>query len=595
MKNIPQRLSDIRELLAQHKLEAYIVPSNDPHFSEYVADRWKCREWLSGFNGSAGTLLVTTTSAALWTDSRYFIQAEEQLKGSGIELMRMGLPGVPSIEQYIKDTLESGSVVGVDGRLFSVSEFERLSEAIAPNKLKIAGDLVNPIWSDRPEMPQSKAFLVPENVSGMSTANKLQQLIKAAHLHKNHIMLLSALDEVAWLFNIRGADIAYNPLALAYGAVCYDKAFLFIDTSKLSAEEVKNLEASGVQVKAYTDFEAFVERIDITQNVIINPRKTNILIRQKLQQRSVNIVEDRDANGTATSLKAVKNEVEIAGFRHAMELDGVALVRFYMWLEENLGKEPITELSIAEKQRELRAMSDEFVGESFGTIAGYKANGALPHYSATEASNAEVKSEGFLLIDSGGQYKTGTTDITRTVHLSTPTQQEKIDYTLVLKGHIALAMAVFPAGTRGSQLDILARGPMMQHCINYGHGTGHGVGHFLNVHEGPQSIRIQENPVTLKPGMVTSNEPALYRPGQYGIRTENLILCVPYVTNEFGAFERFETITLCPIDTTPVEKSMLSTEEVAWLNSYHTMVFERLSTYLNDKEKAWLKVKTQAI
>ncbi len=329
--------------------------------------------------------------------------------------------------------------------------------------------------------------------------------------------------------------------------------------------------------------------------MIINPRKTNILIRQKLQQRSVNIVEDRDANGTATSLKAVKNELEIAGFRHAMELDGVALVRFYMWLEENLGKEPITELSIAEKQRELRAMSDEFVGESFGTIAGYKANGALPHYSATEASNAEVKSEGFLLIDSGGQYKTGTTDITRTVHLSTPTQQEKIDYTLVLKGHIALAMAVFPAGTRGSQLDILARGPMMQHCINYGHGTGHGVGHFLNVHEGPQSIRIQENPVTLKPGMVTSNEPALYRPGQYGIRTENLILCVPYVTNEFGAFERFETITLCPIDTTPVEKSMLSTEEVAWLNSYHTMVFERLSTYLNDKEKAWLKVKTQAI
>lgn len=595
MKNIPQRLSDIRSLMAQHKLEAYIVPSNDPHFSEYVADRWKCREWLSGFTGSAGTLVVTTTSAALWTDSRYFIQAEEQLKGSGIELMRMGMPGVPSIEQYIKDTLEAGSAVGVDGRLFSVSEFERLSGGIAPSRLKVAGDLINPIWSDRPEIPKEKAFLLPENVSGMSTASKLQQLVKSAHIHKDDIMLLSALDEVAWLFNIRGADIAYNPLALAYAAVYFDKAVLFVDVEKLSEDDQKALTGSGVHARPYEEFEAFVERIDITRNVIINPRKTNILVRQKLQQRSVNIVEDIDSNGTVTSLKAVKNEVEAAGFRHAMELDGVALVRFYIWLEENLGKETITELSIADKQRELRAMSDEFMGESFGTIAGYRCNGALPHYSATEASNAEVKREGFLLIDSGGQYRTGTTDITRTVHLSTPTQQEKIDYTLVLKGHIALAMAVFPSGTRGSQLDILARGPMMQHCINYGHGTGHGVGHFLNVHEGPQSIRMQENPVTLKPGMVTSNEPALYRPGLYGIRTENLILCEPYITNEFGSFERFETITLCPIDTTPIEKSMLSADEVAWLNGYHQTVFEKLSPYLNEKETAWIKVKTAAI
>jgi Xaa-Pro aminopeptidase len=595
MKSIPQRLSDIRSLMAQHKLAAYIIPSNDPHFSEYVADRWKCREWLSGFTGSAGTLVVTTISAALWTDSRYFIQAEAQLKGSGIELMRMGLPDVPSIEKYIGDMVEDGQTVGVDGRLFSVSEFERLSEAITPIKLKATVDLVNPIWSDRPGIPQQKAFLLPESVSGMSTASKLQQLVKAAHIHKDDIMLLSALDEVAWLFNLRGADIAYNPLALAYAAVYYDKAVLFMDAEKLTAENQQVLTSSSIHIRPYEEFEAFVERIDITRNVVITPRKTNILVRQKLQQRSINIAEDRDTNGTATSLKAVKNEVEIAGFRHAMELDGVALVRFYIWLEESLGNEPITELSIAAKQRELRAMSDEFLGESFGTIAGYRSNGALPHYSATEASNAEVKREGFLLIDSGGQYKTGTTDITRTVHLGTPTHQEKVDYTLVLKGHIALSMAVFPSGTRGSQLDILARGPMMQHGINYGHGTGHGVGHVLNVHEGPQSIRMQENPVTMKPGMVTSNEPALYRPGAYGIRTENCILCVPYLTNEFGAFERFEAITLCPIDTTPIERSMLTPDEVAWLNSYHQLVFEKLSPHLNEKENEWLKAKTAAI
>lgn len=595
MKDIPQRLSDIRSLLAKHKLEAYIVPSNDPHFSEYVADRWKCREWLSGFTGSAGTLVVTTAAAALWTDSRYFIQAEEQLRGSGIELMRMGMPGVPTLEQYIKDIMEPGSAVGVDGRLFSVNEFERLSAAIAPNKLKVAADLIDPIWSDRPAMPKGKAFLLPEKISGMSTSNKLVQLIKAAHIHKDDIMLLSALDEVAWLFNIRGADIDYNPLTLAYAAVYYDKAVLFIDTEKLSEEDQKTLTSSSIHLRPYDEFEAFVERIDITRNVIINPRKTNILVRQKLQHRSVNVIEDRDINGTVSSLKAVKNETEAAGFRHAMELDGVALVRFYMWLEENLGKETITELSIADKLKELRAMSPEFMGESFGTIAGYKANGALPHYSATEASNAEIKREGFLLIDSGGQYKTGTTDITRTVHLSKPSEQEKIDYTLVLKGHIALSMAVFPAGTRGSQLDILARGPMMQHCINYGHGTGHGVGHFLNVHEGPQSIRMQENPVTMKPGMVTSNEPALYRPGMYGIRTENLILGVPYLTNEFGTFERFETITLCPIDTIAIEKSMLSSGEIEWFNDYHRMVFERLSPYLNEQEQQWLKEKTAAI
>jgi len=595
MKNIPQRLTDLRNLLVQQKVEAYIIPSNDPHFSEYVADRWKCREWLSGFNGSAGTLVVTTTTAALWTDSRYFLQAEEQLSGTGIDLMKMGNPGVPSIEEYLKDIMEPGSAVGVDGRLFSISEFARMAEAITPNKLKVAGDLIEPIWNDRPEMPQSKAFLLSDDVTGMSTASKIEQLIKCARIHKDDIMLVSALDEVAWLLNIRGADIDYNPLTLAFAAVSNHKAILFVDPSKLTSDDIKTLEENGVQVNPYSSFESYVEKIDITKNVIINPRKTNVLVKKILQGRSINILDDIDTNGTITSLKAIKNEVEATGFRRAMEHDGVALVRFFMWLDENIDKGGVTECGIAEKLCEFRAASSEFVGESFGSIVGYKAHGAIVHYSATAESDVELKRDGFLLIDSGGQYRTGTTDITRTLHFSQPTREEKQDYTLVLKGTIALSMAVFPAGTRGSQLDILARGPLMQHGINYGHGTGHGVGHFLNVHEGPQSIRMQENPVTLKPGMVTSNEPAMYRAGKYGIRTENLILCVPHVANEFGIFEKFETITLCPIDTVAIEKSLLTPTEVEWLNEYHATVFEKLAPRLTAPEVAWLKEKTKEI
>lgn len=595
MKHTIQRLHDFRDLLTKHKLDAYIIPSNDPHFSEYVSDRWKCRAWISGFTGSAGTLVVTTNTAALWTDSRYFLQAEDQLKGSGIELMRMGQPNVPSIEQYIKDTLEPESVVGIDGHLFSIKEYERLSEAIDPQILKITDDLIDLIWNDRPVIPQQPAFILPEKIVGANIATKIEQLVKAAKIHKDDIMLVSALDEVAWMFNLRGSDIDYNPLCLAYAAIYHNKAVLFVDENKLSNEDIKLLECCNVRIRPYLEFDAFVERIDITRNVIVNPGKTNILVNQKLQKRSINIINDIDANGTITSLKSVKNEVEIEGFRQAMLLDGVALVRFFMWLDANIDKGGVTECGIADKLLEFRKASKDLVGESFGTIAGYKSHGAIVHYEATPETDVEVKRDGFLLIDSGGQYKMGTTDITRTIHLGQPTEREKTDYTLVLKGMIALSMPVFPSGTRGSQLDILARGPMMQHCINYGHGTGHGVGHFLNVHEGPQSIRMQENHVTLKPGMITSNEPGIYRSGEHGIRTENLMLCVPYTSNEFGTFEKFETITLYPIDTTAINKEMLTKEEIGWLNSYHEMVYSKLSPLLSAEEQAWLKEKTKAL
>lgn len=595
MKNITERLANVRRLFSDYKIEAIIVPSNDPHFSEYVADRWKCREWLSGFTGSAGTLVVTKTSAALWTDSRYFLQAGDQLKGTGIELKKMGLPDVENIEEYIKEMVPAGGSVGVDGYLFSVTEYYRICQHIKPVTLTIINDLFDKVWSDRPSIPRKKAFLLPDEVAGKSIADKLDMVVKSAKLKNDELFLVTTLDEVAWLFNIRGADIDYNPLALAYAAVSKCMGYLFVDTEKLSEEEIRKLNQNNVQVAPYSHFEQFIEGIDITKNVIINPRKANISIRKKLQNRSVNIIDDADVNGIISTLKGVKNEVEVEGFRKAMVADGVALVRFYMWLDANLDKGGITECGIARKLYEFRAMSPEFVGESFSSIVGYKEHGAIVHYFPTPETDVEVKREGFLLIDSGGQYRCGTTDITRTIHLSRPTHQEMVDYTLVLKGMIGLALAVFPSGTRGSQLDILARGPLMQQGINYGHGTGHGVGHFLNVHEGPQSIRMQENPVALKPGMVTSNEPAMYRTGMYGIRTENLILCIPHTSNEFGTFEKFETLTLCPIDITPIAKDMLTFSEAAWLNSYHTIVYDTLAPHLNNDEKAWLKIKTQEI
>lgn len=595
MKNIVDRIAEVRRKFSELKIDALIVPSNDPHFSEYVADRWKCREWLSGFTGSAGTLVVTRTSAALWTDSRYFLQGEQQLSGTGIELMRMGLPGVPSIEEYIHEMVAADGVLGLDGRLFSITEYHRICQSLKPISVKIVDDVFEGIWENRPTFPQKKAFILPETITGLTIAEKLQLVAKTAKLKREDIFLVTALDEVAWLFNLRGEDIDYNPLALAYAAVNKNSTILFVDTQKLSDQDLKTLAENGVQVSSYLNFERHIDQIGITHNVILNPRKTNILIRKKLQANSINIIDDTDINGVITSLKGVKNEVEIEGFRKAMVADGVALVKFFKWLDANLDNGDVTECLVAKKLCEFRAQSPEFMGESFGSIVGYKEHGAIVHYFPTPETDVTIRRDGFLLIDSGGQYKTGTTDITRTIHLSKPNAQEKTDYTLVLKGTIDLSMAIYPAGTRGSQLDILARGPLLQHCINYGHGTGHGVGHFLNVHEGPQSIRMQENPVTLKPGMVTSNEPAMYRTGLYGIRTENLILCVPYLTNEFGTFERFETLTLCPIDTTPIDKALLTPAEIEWLNSYHEMVYDALAPHLNADEQSWLKNKTQKL
>jgi len=591
MKNIEK----LRKFLKSQKLDAFIVPSNDPHFSEYVAEYWKCREWLSGFTGSAATVAITKNEAALWTDSRYFLQAEEQLKGSGFELKKMGLPETENIIQWLHKNLATKAKIGIDEKLFSIIEFDDLQKQLQPMQLIPTADPFIEIWEDRPAMPERKAFLLSKTFSGKTITEKINDVENAIGEKENAIYIVSALDEIAWLFNLRGNDIDYNPTAIAYAAIDFPKLHLFIDNKKISSADRKKLTNENVTLHDYLDFTQYLASINNKKTVIINPKKTSIDIYNTLQKNKLKIKIEDNVNGVICSLKAIKNKTEISGFHQAASYDGIAFVKFLMWLEENLGKTKITELDVSAKLHHFRSQNDFFTGESFETISAYGAHGAIVHYGATKETNATLKKESFLLLDSGGQYKNGTTDITRTIHLGKPTAKEKTDYTFVLKGNIALSMVKFPKGTRGTQIDILARQSLWRIGKNYLHGTGHGVGHFLNVHEGPQSIRMNENPVAIECGMITSNEPGVYITGEYGIRIENLILCQPYIKTNFGEFLEFETITLAPIDTKAIDKKLLAPEEINWLNTYHKTVYEKLSPMLNKKEKSWLKEKTAKI
>lgn len=582
--------------MSAQSIAAMIIPSNDPHFSEYVADRWKTREWISGFTGSAGTVVVTASNAALWTDSRYFIQAEEQLKGSGIILKKLKVESTESIEEWLKQQLPSRAKVAIDKDLFAIAEFESLKKALEPLCLTAYDDMFDEIWVNRPGLPSEKAFVLGNEITGESTASKLSRL--RAILSKqssSYIYPVTLLDEIAWLYNIRGNDISYNPLALAYAMVTPKQAYLFINPDKLSYEDKEVLENEGVVIHSYNNLHKAICSHQKERFCIFNPKKTSVGTFTILKEGEFDLVEENDPNGTITSLKSIKNATEQQGFRKAMIDDGVALVRFMYWLEQEATNNTVTELSAASYLFELRSQCKHFMGNSFGSIVGYKEHGAIVHYSANEKSNAIIQPSGFLLFDTGGQYRYGTTDVTRTIHLGQPTDQEKEDYTLVLKGMIALSMAKFPVGTRGTQLDVLARQYLWAKGKNYMHGTGHGIGHFLNVHEGPQSIRMEENPVTLKPGMITSNEPGLYIENKYGIRIENLILCKQEEFENSNSFLGFETLTLAPIDLKPVEKALLIPAEVEWLNSYHRTVFEHISPYLDREEVSWLKEKTKAI
>lgn len=592
---IPERIAAMRNFMESKKLDAFIVPSTDPHLSEYPPKAWESRKWISGFTGSAGTAVVTKNKAGVWTDSRYFLQAGQQLEGTGFDLYKMGVSGTPDLIDWIIEQVGKEGKVGIDGMVYAASEAKKLKQKLSSKgiKLETKYDPFKKIWKDKPDVPKNKIFTLPAEISGETTAHKIARIV--AELKKTDAdgIIIATLDAVAWTFNIRGNDVEYNPVAVAYGYVSKKESVLFIDPDKLTDEAAAELKAEGVKLLPYQAIFDYVRKLSPKTTVCVTGNKINYTLLKELSS-TCHIIDVPFS--PVDVMKSMKNETELKGFRNAMVKDGVALTRFYMWMDEALPKGEVTELSIAEKLREYRSQQDLYVGESFGTIAGYAGHGAIVHYSASEESNCTVQPEGILLIDSGAQYKDGTTDITRTWAVGETTEQMRIDYTNVLKGHIAVGTAVYPEGTRGAQLDVLARKPLWDNCETYWHGTGHGIGHFLNVHEGPQSIRLEENPTILHVGMVTSNEPGIYLADQYGIRTENLVVTQVYKeTEDFGTFYHFETLTLCPIDTKPIQKDLLTGKEIQWLNEYHQMVYDKLQSYLTDEEKAWLKEKTKAI
>ena len=591
-QSIKERVHALRIAFRPNNIKAFIIPSTDPHLSEYVAPYWMSREWISGFTGSAGTAVILMDKAGLWTDSRYFLQAEKELEGSGITLYKEMLPETPSITKFLCQNLKPGESVSIDGKMFSVQQVEQMKEDLAPYQLQVNlfSDPLKNIWKDRPSMPDAPAFIYDVKYAGKSCGEKVAAIRTELKEKGIFALFLSSLDEIAWTLNLRGSDVHCNPVIVSYLLVTQDEVVYFISPEKITQEVNEYLQEQQVSLRKYDEAESFLNSFT-GENILIDPKKTNYAIYSAINP-ACKVVR---GESPVTLLKAIRNEQEIAGIHHAMQRDGVALVKFLKWLEASVlsGKE--TELSVDRKLHEFRAAQPLYMGESFDTIAGYKEHGAIVHYSATEESDVTLQSKGFLLLDSGAQYLDGTTDITRTIALGELTEEEKTDYTLILKGHIALAMAKFPAGTRGAQLDVLARMPIWSHGMNFLHGTGHGVGHFLSVHEGPQSIRMNENPIVLQPGMVTSNEPGVYKAGSHGIRTENLTLVCKDKEGMFGEYFKFETITLCPICKKGIIKEMLTAEEVKWFNDYHQTVYKKLSPSLNEEEKKWLLEATKAI
>jgi len=571
-------------------LAAYVIPSADPHQGEYVADHWKSRPWVSGFTGSAGTVVVTADHAGLWTDSRYFIQAETQLRGSGFTLHKLGVPHTPEHLQWMKDALPEGSKVGMDGRLFSVGQVRRMAKLFIDKKIEINSevDLIEKIWKGRPSLPQEPVFEHELRFAGATRQEKLEKVREK--MGQSDFHLVSTLDDIAWLFNLRGRDVDCNPVFYAYAMVGKKAAWLFVENNKVSAALKQQLNEDGVLLMPYDGLMDFLKNIAEGQKVILDMGTTSNQVFNAVPPESV-----VEGENNVAELKAIKNPTEIALLKKTMAKDGAALVRIFRWLEEVLDERPVPEAEVATQLTAYRSELEHYFGDSFDAIVGYNSNGAIVHYKPEYGACANIEKQGLLLLDSGGQYLDGTTDITRTVALSPPSSAQITDFTLVLKGVLGLSMARFPKGTNGIQLDTIARFPIWQHQLNFGHGVGHGVGFFLNVHEGPQGFApVANSPRSARAvelGMVTSNEPGIYKAGQYGIRTENLILCVEDVENDFGKFYRFETLTLFPIDLSLVDKTMLTEEECQWLNAYHERCFEEISPFLNQEEAAWLRQK----
>ena len=595
---IKQRVAALRKIMQRNGIQAFILPTTDPHNSEYVAAHWEARKWLTGFTGSAGTAVITMKKAGLWTDSRYFLQAAEQLEGTGITLFKDRMPGTPSIAEWLSKELKKGDIIGMDGWVNGIDFKESLYAVCSPKGIQVesVADPFDEIWKDRPSLPSDPVFILEEKYAGRSCRQKIELIREEIRKNNCQSILLSALDEIAWTLNLRGSDVHCNPVFISYMHITQKKATLYIIEEKLSPEVKVYLEENGIILKSYHQVEGDIKKV--RQNIQVSPA---------LNMKLFNAAGYLTANGIDTGhkimeipspvslLKAVKNETEINGFRHAMERDGIAMVKFLKWLKTAVPAGNETELSVDRKLYELRAEQADFKGISFDTIAGYKEHAAIVHYEATPETDIPLKPEGMLLLDSGAQYLDGTTDITRTIVLGPLSNEEKTDYTLVLKGFLQLQNAIFPEGTCGTQLDILARQAMWKAGVNYFHGTGHGVGHFLCVHEGPHQIRMNYMPTPLRPGMTVTDEPGIYKAGRHGIRTENTLLTVPAMETEFGSFMKFEPLTLCPIDKEAIVTNMLTDEEITWFNEYHEMVYNRLSSQLNKEEQEWLKEATSPL
>ena len=589
-ESITERIGRLRQCLREQSLSAFIIPSTDPHSGEYVPDHWKTREWVSGFTGSAGTAVITLDDAALWTDSRYFLQAADQLDGTGIRLMKDRLPDTPSIPEWLGQSLSPGAVVGVDGWVNTIGETQALREALAREGLTLRTDYdpVTRLWDDRPALPGTPVSIHPLEYAGVACHEKLAAIREKLLARGADGILLSTLDDIAWTLNLRGNDVHCNPVFVSYLLITSQESILYVRAEKLTTEVKAYLAQEGVNTEDYDDLQEDLRDYPYA-TLSLDPGRTNEAVRQAVNPLTKVLLEE----SPVPLMKAVKNEAEIRGFHAAMLRDGVAMVKFLKWLEEAVPQGNETEMSIDRKLYECRAEQPLFRGISFDTIAGYKEHAAIVHYEATPETDKPLAPEGLLLLDSGAQYADGTTDITRTIALGETTDDERRDYTLVLKGHIGLTRACFPQGTCGTQLDVLARQAMWREGGNFLHGTGHGVGAYLNVHEGPHQIRMNHVPTPLRPGMTVTDEPGIYRAGRYGIRTENTLLVVPYRETEFGTFYTFEPLTLCPIDTRPIVRSMLTAEETEWLNAYHRMVYDRLSPLLDEEHRAWLESKTK--
>jgi len=588
MNEIVTRLNNLRKAMQANRIDAFIIPSSDPHQSEYVCDHWKSRYYFSGFTGSAGYLIVLKDYAALWTDSRYFLQAENQLKGSGITLHKQKVPHAPEHVKWMSDRLAAKSIVGIEGLLFSVGQVEYLESVLKENdqSLQNVDGIVSELWKDRPSMPATLAYELDVSYAGKGRDQKIDDIRNFMTTQKADYLFVSALDEIAWLLNLRAWDIEFTPVALSYLLIAMDKVVLYINSERVDDSLRRELDGSGVHLKPYEEIRIDLAALPKEKYIYVDRDSLSWTFQKEIGAQKIY------GNSVIVPMKAIKNEVEVKHIRNAMIKDGVALTKFFMWLEKNRNSTEIREYDIVTKLAEFRATQEAYVGESFSAIVGFKGNGAIVHYSPDKEDSATINGDGMLLIDSGGQYLDGTTDITRTVFLGEPKAEHKKSFTLVLKGNIALQCIQFPEGTTGMQLDTLARMYLWNEGLNYGHGTGHGVGFFLGVHEPPQgfvaSAATSRGTMAHVPGMLSSNEPGFYKAGAYGIRIENLMICKEGKTTDYGKFNQFEAVTLFPISTKLLDRTLLDEKELKWLNEYHAEVYHQLSPFLTEEEKRWL-------